>query len=88
MMKSLYRTLKTSAVGLAGSLWMAAPLFAAKDGPSDSSGGNGGPGVIAYILTGLPIILGLLVVCRTSSRRDRIKPEGYSESKVGVDKLK
>jgi hypothetical protein len=43
---------------------------------------EGGSYVLAYGLVILGIALGLLVVCRSSRRRDRAKPEQYEESKV------
>jgi hypothetical protein len=37
--------------------------------------------VLPYILVILGIALGMLVVCKSSGRRDRAKPEAYSEGK-------
>ena len=38
--------------------------------------------VTSYALVMLGILLGLLLVCRSSQRRDRARPEQYAESKV------
>ncbi|MBN2577902.1 MAG: hypothetical protein JXB10_02845 [Pirellulales bacterium] len=39
--------------------------------------------ILPYILVVLGIALGMLVVCKSSGRRDRAKPEGYGEGKSG-----
>ena len=38
--------------------------------------------VMAYGLVLLGIVLGMLLVCRSSNRRERARPEQYAESKV------
>jgi hypothetical protein len=38
--------------------------------------------VTSYALVLAAVGLGLLLVCRTSNRRDRARPEQYQESKV------
>jgi hypothetical protein len=77
---------KIYAAILVGALSSATPVFADKGTGADAPS-SGGSWVLAYFLTGLAIVLGMLVVCRTSSRRERTRPEGYSENKVGVKKL-
>ncbi len=42
---------------------------------------EGGEFVTSYALVLAGIGLGLLLVCRTSNRRDRARPEQYAESK-------
>ena len=39
--------------------------------------------VLSYFLVIMGVSLGMLVVCRSSRRKDRAKPESYSESKIG-----
>ncbi|MCC6124718.1 MAG: hypothetical protein IT426_07140 [Pirellulales bacterium] len=51
-----------------------------------AKGGGGGSWIFSYFLTGLSIVLGLLVICRASTRRDRVRPEAYSEGKGGKGK--
>jgi hypothetical protein len=53
-------------------------------GKSDSSGNSAW--VWAYILVILGVALGMLVVCKSSGRRDRAKPEAYGEGKGTADK--
>jgi hypothetical protein len=76
-MNSLLHTAKTFAFLLAGWLFLASSLFAKEGTTTEPSGG--GSWVLSYFLVGLAVTLGLLVVCRSSSRRDRIKPEAYAE---------
>jgi H+/Cl- antiporter ClcA len=53
-------------------------------GKSESSGNSAW--VWAYILVILGVALGMLVVCKSSGRRDRAKPEAYGEGKGSADK--
>jgi D-alanyl-lipoteichoic acid acyltransferase DltB (MBOAT superfamily) len=39
--------------------------------------------VMAYILVLFGVALGLLLVCRSSNRRERAKPEQFGEAKAG-----
>jgi hypothetical protein len=57
-------------------------LLFAKDGAATEGGGEGS-WVFSYFLAGLAVVLGMLVVCRASNRRERVRPEGYTEGKVG-----
>jgi len=70
---------------LAGWLLSSGVLFA-KEGSTGESGSGGGSWVFSYFLTGLAVVLGMLVICRSSTRRDRVKPEAYVEGKVGQGK--
>jgi hypothetical protein len=83
-MRSLVRAARTFALVLAGWLAISGLLFA-KDGET-SEGGGGGSWVFAYFLTGLAVVLGMIVICRASTRRDRVRPEAYAEGKVGRGK--
>jgi hypothetical protein len=58
----------------------ASAIFA-KEG-STESGSQGGTWVFSYFIVGLGVVLGMLVVCRSSNRRDRLKPEAYHEGKA------
>jgi hypothetical protein len=57
-------------------VWAQAPVVAQSSG--------GGSYVASYALVLLGIGLGLLLVCRSSRRRDRARPEIYDESKAVV----
>ena len=72
---------KISVFALAGWLLSTSPLFA-KEG-SAAEGPTEGTWVFSYFLTGLAVVLGMLVICRASTRRDRVRPEAYAEGKVG-----
>jgi heme/copper-type cytochrome/quinol oxidase subunit 2 len=41
--------------------------------------------VMAYMIVIFGIALGMLLVCRSSNRRDRAKPEQFGEAKVGKE---
>ncbi len=56
--------------------------------PAQSSTTGTGAYVFGYGLIMLGIVLGLLFVCRTSSRRDRARPEVYGQAKVIEEKEK
>ena len=45
---------------------------------------GGGSYVLPYFLVILGVGLGLLLVCRSSHRRDRARPEQYDDAKVNV----
>ena len=70
---------------LADCLLSSGVLFAKEGSTGDSSSG-GGSWVFSYFLTGLAVVLGMLVICRSSTRRDRVKPEAYVEGKVSQGK--
>ena len=52
-----------------------------KQPEKESSTTGGGAYVMAYGLVILATTLGLLLVCRSSNRRDRARPEVYAKSK-------
>jgi hypothetical protein len=79
-LSSAIRSGKTLLIAFASWLLFAGLLFA-KGETSGEGGGGGGSWILSYFLTGLAIVLGLLVVCRASSRRDRPRPEAYAEGK-------
>ncbi len=80
-MKSMLLAGKIFVLMLAFWLLSISSLFA-KEGTT-TEGGGAASWVFSYFLTGLAVVLGMLVICRASSRRDRIRPEAYSEGKVG-----
>ena len=41
--------------------------------------------MLSYLVVILGIVLGLLVVAKTSSRRDRERPAGYVEKNFGAE---
>jgi hypothetical protein len=63
-------------------LYGAALAQVKKEEPKSSSTTGSGAYVMSYGLVILGITLGLLVVCRSSGRRDRSRPEQYMEGKV------
>lgn len=79
--RSIFHAGKLFAFAVAGWLLSSGFLFA-KDGEKSES--SGGSWVLSFFLVLLGIVLGMLVVCRTSTRRDRVKPEAYVKDKVGV----
>jgi hypothetical protein len=48
---------------------------------SSSGEAGGGSWVWAYMIVLLAVTLGMIVVCKSSGRRDRAKPEVYAEVK-------
>jgi hypothetical protein len=81
-MNSLLRSGKIILLVLAGWLLSSSLLFA-KEGTTSTESSGGGSWIFSYFLTGLAVVLGLLVICRASTRRDRVRPEAYVEGKVG-----
>jgi SNF family Na+-dependent transporter len=72
---------------LAAIVWSAgmSAVFAKDAGPPASSGSEGGGAwVWSYMLIILVLSLAMIVVCKSSGRRDRAKPEAYAETKVQV----
>jgi hypothetical protein len=78
---SILRTGKIVVLAIAGWLLSSSILFAKDATPSESSGQ--GSWVISYSLLLLGLVLGMLPVCRSSTRRDRVRPESYAEGKIG-----
>ena len=64
-------------------VWMGCIAMAlAKDTPGGPSATESSSAwVMAYMLVILVIALGMIVVCKSSGRRDRAKPETYGEPK-------
>ena len=81
-MKTVLHAGKISVFALAGWLLSSSLLFA-KEGTTAAEGPTEGTWVFSYFLTGLAVVLGMLVVCRASTRRERVRPEAYTEGKVG-----
>jgi hypothetical protein len=82
---SIFRTAKPYLFVFAAWL-LSSSLLLAKEGSTDAEAHGEGSWVFSYFLTGLSVVLGLLVICRASTRRDRVRPEAYSEGKVGRPK--
>jgi hypothetical protein len=81
-MKSTFQAGKTLLLTITGWLLSASTLWA-KEGSTSEGGGGETSWVMSYFIVLLAVVLGMLVVCRSSSRRDRVKPEAYSEGKTG-----
>jgi hypothetical protein len=62
----------------------AASVWAKGEATKESSGPGTSGWVLPYIIVVLCIALGMLVVCKSSGRRERAKPEAYGESKESV----
>jgi hypothetical protein len=63
--------------------WTAgAAILPAKDATTPTATESGGAWVSAYMIVLLLVSLGLIVVCKSSGRRDRAKPEVYAEAKA------
>jgi len=62
-------------------LWLAAhgPALAALDNPLADEGESTGSWTLPYMLVMMGIVLGMLVVCRSSNRRDKAKTEQFEE---------
>ncbi|MEE8452520.1 MAG: hypothetical protein V3R99_11420 [Thermoguttaceae bacterium] len=79
-LRAICRTLRILA--LATVCWLA--VHGTVLAQAEGAGEDKGSWVLSYFLVLLIIGLGMLVVCRSSRRRDRAKPETYSGSK-GAD---
>jgi hypothetical protein len=62
--------------------WLAVHGTALAEQAAKTKEGEGGSYVLPYALVILGVGLGLLLVCRSSHRRDRARPEQYDESKA------
>jgi heme/copper-type cytochrome/quinol oxidase subunit 2 len=56
--------------------------WAKKGMPQEEAASTGGTWTMSYFLLVMAVSLGLLVVCRSSRRRDRAKPEQYKSTKI------
>ena len=81
-LRSICRSVLFSVLTLA--VWMVGEaMVLAKDTPGSTSATEGGGAwVVAYMIVLLVVSLGLIVVCKSSGRRDRAKPEVYAEAKA------
>ncbi len=91
----LSRQLKIALLASAGWLTVHAAVLAQGAGQPAKAGANAnasttgtGPYVMAYLLLIFAIALGMLVVCRSSNRRDRARPEVYAESSLMEEEKK
>ena len=64
--------------------WLAVHGTALAQAVSQTEDKGGGSYVLPYFLVILGVGLGLLLVCRSSHRRDRARPEQYDETRVNV----
>jgi hypothetical protein len=79
--QSIRRTVQSACLAIAAWIGCAA-MALAKDNPGASAAESGGSWVAAYMIVLLVVSLGLIVVCKSSGRRDRAKPEVYAEAKT------
>jgi hypothetical protein len=82
--RQLCRKSRVALLALTGWLAVYGVAFAqvkAKQDEGPSLGSN--TYVMAYLMVIFGVALGMLVVCRSSNRRERAKPEQFNESKAG-----
>ena len=83
LLRRLWQGGSTAVFALAG--WLAvrgvALAQAQQDKPKQEDSGSG-EYVLAYFLVILGIALGMLLLCRSSNRRDRARPEQFGEGKI------
>ncbi len=79
-LRSIWRAVEFAFLGLAA--WVAGEAIVFGKDAEESSTTGAGAWVWAYMLVILIISLGLIVVCKSSGRRDRAKPEVYAEAKT------
>ena len=84
--RTLLRKTVSAGCLLSASLVGSTALAQATQTASNASTTGSGAYVFGYGLVMLGIVLGLLFVCRTSSRRDRARPEVYGQPKVIEEK--
>ena len=78
-LRSIGQTLKTLAAVVI--CWTAAYSTALAQASEEK--GSKEKWVLAYFLVIMGLSLGMLVVCRSSRRKDRARPERYAESRIG-----
>jgi len=78
-LRAIRRTLRILAAATVCWLAVHGTVLAEDEG----SGEGKGSWVMSYFLVLLIVGLGMLVVCRSSRRRDRAKPESYSGGSKG-----
>jgi hypothetical protein len=80
-LRSICRSVLFAVLTLA--VWTAGEaMLLAQHAPPQPAVEGGGAWVSAYMIVLLVVSLGLIVVCKSSGRRDRAKPEVYAEAKV------
>jgi hypothetical protein len=87
-MNRFARIFQVSVFGLSlATAWLvAATQTLAADPPAPAPADNGsGDYVLSYLVVILGIVLGLLVVAKSSARRDRDRPAGYVEKDFTKD---
>ncbi|HEY4759278.1 MAG TPA: hypothetical protein VIH42_01725 [Thermoguttaceae bacterium] len=84
--RSIWRIIHLSLLSTAVLISSQAIGFA-QDGPL-SGGGGGGSWVWAYMIVVLATALGMIVVCKSSRRRDTIRPLVYEDLAVKKTLLK
>ena len=63
--------------------WLAVEgTLLAEDAEADEGSSSGGDWVFPYFIVILSISLGMLIICRTSRRSDRAKPQKYEALKT------
>jgi SNF family Na+-dependent transporter len=79
-LRPVWHVIQLVLLSMAG--WMAGEAMAlAKDASTPSGGEGGGAWVWGYMVVILVLSLGMIVVCKSSGRRERAKPEVYAEAK-------
>ncbi|MEN6451833.1 MAG: hypothetical protein ABFC96_15190 [Thermoguttaceae bacterium] len=84
-LRMFYRRLTLAPIALAAWLVSNSSILAqglSQPAPKKDATTGTGPYVMAYMLVLLCVALGMLVVCRSSNRRDRARPEVFVESSL------
>jgi hypothetical protein len=80
-LQSICRSINFVFLTIAAWVAVEAMLLAKDASGTGVSTEGGGAWVFAYMIVLLVITLGMIVVCKSSGRKDRAKPEVYSEAK-------
>lgn len=82
-LKSIYRTLSCWALFLGFWLALEMPVWAKPPTKAvEEESGGGGAWVPSYFLVLLCVALGMLIICRTSQRSERARPQQYEALKT------
>jgi hypothetical protein len=83
-LQSIRRIVQSACLSVAAWIGCVAAVLAqgAPGAKGASAAESGGSWVAAYMIVLLVVTLGLIVVCKSSGRRDRAKPEVYAEAKA------
>jgi hypothetical protein len=84
--RGLWQTARIVFFTLAGWLTLCSVAWAQLPKKDEGPKLNSSTYVMAYMLVIFGVALGMLLVCRSSNRRERAKPEQFGESKTAAEK--